>query len=192
MKPVLQLFQHRLADGETVALAAAPRIVYSVARNEARFTSGPIVLGDGGDGGHLLRWELSPHGRLESQLSATLALDDGGSYLMRCDRVELPPGGTAYLHTHRGPGIRCLVEGRFRVQSNGFGQTVECFGAWFENGSDPVEAHAVSSGPAAFVRVMVLPVELRGQSSIRYVRDADRDKPKPQRYQVFVDEPIEL
>jgi hypothetical protein len=39
---------------------------------------------------------------------------------------------------------------------------------------------------------MVLPAELRGQSSIRYVRDADRDKPKPQRYQVFVDEPIEL
>jgi hypothetical protein len=192
MSPVLQLFQHRLADGETVELEAAPRIVYSVARNQARFTSGPIALGAGDGGGHLLRWELSAETQLESQLSATLSLDDGGSYLMRCDRVELPPGGTAYLHTHRGPGIRCLVEGRFRVQSNGFGQTVECFGAWFENGADPVEAHAVSECPAAFVRVMVLPAELRGQSSIRYVRDADRDKPKPQRYQVFVDEPIDF
>jgi hypothetical protein len=188
----MQLFQHRLAGGETVTLEAAARIVYSVARNQARFTRGPLVLGAGDGGGHLLRWELSADAQLESQLSATLSLDDGGSYLMRCDRVELPPGGTAYLHTHRGPGIRCLVEGRFRVQSNGFGQTVEPFGAWFENGCDPVEAHAVSDCPAAFVRVMVLPAELRGQSSIRYVRDSDRERPKPQRYQVFVDEPIEL
>ena len=69
---------------------------------------------------------------------------------------------------------------------------MECFGAWCENGSDPVEAHAVSDATAAFVRVMVLPADLKGRSSIQYVRDSDRDKPKPQRYQVFVDEPIEL
>jgi hypothetical protein len=192
MSTVLQLFQHHLADGETVALGPAPRVVYSVARNEASFTDGPVVLGAGDGGGHLLRWELGADAELGSQLSATLALDEAEPYLMRCDRVELPPGGTAYLHTHRGPGIRCLVEGRFRVQSDGLGQTVERFGAWFENGSDPVEAHAVSDDAAAFVRVMVLPAELRGRSSIRYVRDDDRDKPKPQRYQVFVDEPIEL
>ena len=192
MSPVLQLFQHRLDNGETVALEAAPRVVYSVERNQATFSSGPVVLGTGDGGGHLLRWELSADPELSSQLSAALSLDDDGAYLMRCDRVELPPGGTAYLHTHRGPGIRCLVEGRFRVQSDGLGQTVECFGAWFENGSDPVEAHAVSDGTAAFVRVMVLPAELKGRSSIQYVRDSDREKPKPQRYQVFVDEPIEL
>jgi len=35
---------------------------------------------------------------------------------------------------------------------------------------------------------MVLPAHLKGQRSIRYVRDEDADKPKPQRYTVFVDE----
>jgi len=33
---------------------------------------------------------------------------------------------------------------------------------------------------------MVLPGRLRGQSSIRYVREEDATKPKPQRYKVFV------
>ena len=191
MSPVLQLFQHHLAAGETVALPAAPRVVYSVDRNEARFSTEPTTL-TADFGGHQLRWELGEESELGSQISATLALNGGGPYLLRCDRVEIPPGGTAYLHTHRGPGIRCLVQGRFRVQSDGLGQTVERYGAWFENGADPVEAHAVSDDTAAFVRVMVLPRELLGQSSIRYVRDADKDRPKPQRYQVFVDEPLEL
>jgi hypothetical protein len=76
------------------------------------------------------------------------------------------------------------------VQSGGFGQTVERYGAWFENGTDPVEAHAVSDTTAAFVRVMILPAGLLGRSSIRYVRESDKDLPKPQRYQVFVDEPL--
>ena len=185
MTPVLELFQHHVADGETLSLPAATRVVYSVADAEATFSAGPVTLGPG----HSLCWELGEESRICSQLSATLDLN-GDAKLVRCDRVELPPGGTAYLHTHQGPGIRCLVEGRFRVQSNGFGQTVERYGAWFENGADPVEAHAVSDTTAAFVRVMILPAALLGQSSIRYVRESDKDRPKPQRYQVFVDEPL--
>ena len=106
--------------------------------------------------------------------------------------MELPPGGIAYLHTHRGPGIRCLIQGRFRVEVDGLAQTVERFGAWFESGVDPVEAQAVSDEPAAFVRVMVLPRELLGRRSIQYVRESDKDRPKPQRYDVFVDEPLML
>jgi hypothetical protein len=39
---------------------------------------------------------------------------------------------------------------------------------------------------------MILPRRLLGQSSIRYVRDEDRDRPKSQRYTVFVDAPLEL
>jgi quercetin dioxygenase-like cupin family protein len=185
MTLVLELFQHRVPDGATLSLPAATRVVYSVAGGEATFSTGPVELGPG----HAICFELGEERRLDSQLSATLTLGDGDK-LVRCDRVELPPGGTAYLHTHQGPGIRCLVEGRFRVQSNGLGQTVERYGAWFENGTDPVEAHAVSDTTAAFVRVMILPAALLGQSSIRYVRESDRDRPKPQRYQVFVDEPL--
>jgi len=185
MTPVLELFQHHVADGQTLSLPAATRVVYSVAGGEATFSTDPVQLGPG----HTLCFELGEEPRLGSQLSATLDLTPGEK-LVRCDRVELPPGGTAYLHTHQGPGIRCLVEGRFRVQSNGFGQTIDRYGAWFENGTDPVEAHAVSDTTAAFVRVMILPVELLGRSSIRYVRESDQDRPKPQRYQVFVDEPL--
>ena len=191
MSPVLELFQHRFADGETISLAPGPRIVYDVAANTAAFSTGAVELGAQG-GRHLLRWELGEAAAPDSQLSATLSLNGDGRYLMRCDRVELPPGGIAYLHTHRGPGIRCLVEGRFRVESAGLQQTIERFGAWFENGSDPVEARAVSDETAAFVRVMVLPRDLLGRPSIQYVRESDRDRPKPQRYQVFVDEPLDL
>jgi hypothetical protein len=185
MSPVLELFQHHVPAGEALSLPAAPRVVYSVDGGSARFSTGPLELG----AGHTLCWELGEALRMSSQLSATLELS-AGEKLVRCDRVELPPGGTAYLHTHQGPGIRCLVEGRFRVESAGLGQTVERYGAWFENGSEPVEAHAVSDTTAAFVRVMILPAELIGRPSIRYVRESDAERPKPQRYEVFVDEPL--
>jgi hypothetical protein len=39
---------------------------------------------------------------------------------------------------------------------------------------------------------MILPRELKGKSSIRYVKPEDADKPKLQIYRVFVDEFIEL
>lgn len=191
MSPVLELFQCRLAPGESLPLDARPRVVYSLERNDAHFTTGPLELGSE-LAQHLLRYEITDEPRLDSQLSATLALGAGGEYLVRCDRVELPPEGIAYLHTHRGPGIRCLIQGRFRVEVNGLAQTVERYGAWFESGVDPVEARAVSEEPAAFVRVMVLPRDMLGRSSIQYVRDSDRGRPKPQRYEVLVDEPLVL
>jgi hypothetical protein len=42
------------------------------------------------------------------------------------------------------------------------------------------------------VRVMILPRAISGKSSISYVNPEDFDKPKTQKYQVFIDEPIEL
>ncbi len=107
---------------------------------------------------------------------------------MRCDRVDFPPGGIAYTHTHRGPGIRCLLAGEIRVEVNGHAHAVKPGEAWFEAGPDPVLAHASDREPTGFVRVMILPRELKGKSSIRYVRPEDQDKPKTQQYQVFCDE----
>ena len=46
--------------------------------------------------------------------------------------------------------------------------------------------------PSRFIRVMVLPRALKGQSSIRYVLPEDADKPKTQQYRGYVDEFIEL
>ena len=39
---------------------------------------------------------------------------------------------------------------------------------------------------------MILPRELLGKSSITYVKPDDIDKPKNQKYQIFVDTPIAL
>jgi len=64
--------------------------------------------------------------------------------------------------------------------------------AWFEAGPDPVYAAASPAEPTAFARVMILPRSLLGKSSISYVNPEDVAKPKSQRYQVFIDVPVEL
>jgi quercetin dioxygenase-like cupin family protein len=110
--------------------------------------------------------------------------------LMRADRVDFPPDGIAYTHTHQGPGIRVLLRGRFRVETNGHVLELEPGAPWFERGPDPVYAEVVGDAPASFVRVMVLPIALLGKSSIRYVKPEDQARPKSQTYTVFVDAPL--
>jgi hypothetical protein len=44
----------------------------------------------------------------------------------------------------------------------------------------------------SFVRVSILPADIRGRSSILYVDPADANRGKPRRYTVWVDEPITL
>jgi hypothetical protein len=63
--------------------------------------------------------------------------------------------------------------------------------AWFESGREPVHAIASREAPTSFVRVSILPRELRGKSSIVYV-DPAHASVKPRRYTVHVDEPIDL
>jgi quercetin dioxygenase-like cupin family protein len=111
---------------------------------------------------------------------------------MRCDRVDFPPGGIAYRHTHPGPGIRCLLFGSIRIESGGETHEFEALEPWFESGPEPVLAFASEDEETAFVRVMLLPREWEGKRTIRYVDAADEDKPRLQRATVFFDEPIEL
>jgi len=152
----------------------------------------------------VLRWELvhdkapshflTPAAR-ESRLllSAPLTLQENQAYLLRCDRVDFPPGGEALTHTHQGGGIRCLLTGSIRIDTGGKSTNYGPLGAWFEAGPDPVYAAADPDTPSAFARCMVLPARLLGgQSSIQYVYPEDRDKPKSQRYQLFVDAAIQL
>lgn len=160
-----------------------------------------VTLTSGREGVKLLRWELStsePALLAGGGISSVLALagephiEVGIEYLMRCDRVDFPAGSTAFTHTHQGSGIRCLQQGRIRIETQGRDFSVEPGGAWFETGPDPVFAQTRPDGPSYFVRVMILPRSIRGKSSIRYVKPEDADKPKMQTYQVFTDEPIEL
>lgn len=216
----LRLYHDRLSGGASLTspLAAANRVIYVadgaatidgdvVPEDEARFDTGAVdTLAAGPNGAMLWRWELVEAGAPESVIVApdvtsvielTAAVDtldpgDGKQWLMRCDSVAFPPGGCALTHVHQGPGTRCLQKGKIRIDCNGHSAHYAPGGAWFEAGPDPVFAQADETEPTRFIRVMILPRALKGQSSIRYVNDADKEKPKSQTYRGYSDEFIEL
>ena len=109
---------------------------------------------------------------------------------MRGDSVAFPPGGCAYLHSHQGPGIRCLIEGGIRIDTHGRSTSYGPGGAWYESGPDAVFAQAAADKPSRFIRVMILPRALTGKSSIQYVNEDDKAKPKTQSYKIYADAPI--
>ena len=161
------------------------RAVYDVALGSAHFGEASVE-------GRALVWELDGGGADDALLAAEVELDDRTEWLMRCDRVDFPPGGVAYRHTHPGPGIRCLLSGSMRIESGGEAHEFGPFEPWYESGPEPVLATASSEEETAFVRVMLLPREWEGKRTIRYVDPADEEKPKLQRATVFFDQPIEL
>jgi hypothetical protein len=165
-----------------IATEDGTRVVYDVERDEAYF--GAAVVD-----GRALVWELGDSGD-GAKLSAEVETGPG-DWLVRCDRVDFPPGGIAYTHTHPGPGIRCLLFGGIRIETGGELHEYGPFEAWFERGPDPVYA-ASADEESAFVRVMLLPREWEGKRTIRYVDPADEAKPKLQRARVFFDVPLDL
>jgi quercetin dioxygenase-like cupin family protein len=174
--------------------ARSSAIAATLAPNSAWHGKHSCEVVAGKDGAEIYRWELrreSGTAGATSALRAALTLDPKAAYLMRCDRVDFPPGGIAYTHTHQGPGIRCLLGGEIRIRVSGKEELVRPGEAWFEAGPDPVLALASEREPTAFARVMILPAGLRGKSSIRYVLPEDADKPKRQTYQLFADDPID-
>ena len=135
-----------------------------------------------GDGTTLV-WELLDEAPSDTLLAAPVAAGPG--WLMRHDRIDFPPGGIAYRHTHPGPGIRYLLHGSIRIESGGETHDYGPGQAWFESGPEPVLATASATEDSAFVRVLLLPPEWAGKRTIRYVDPADEDRPKLQRPTVF-------
>lgn len=146
---------------------------YEIARADA---APSLAEGDGVDSEMLISGPIST---VETESN-----DEG--WLMRLDSVAFPPGGCALTHTHRGPGVRCLVEGQIRIDAEGASHGYGVGEPWFETGPDPVFAQAADA-PTRFVRVSVLPARLLGKSSIRYVNPEDADKPKDQTYRGYID-----
>ncbi len=157
--------------------------------------------------GHLttwaLRWELARAGAPDEiasgngvtskkLLTAPMQLDPAQLYLLRCDRVDFPPGGEALTHTHRGSGIRCLMAGAIDIHTNNTVHRYLPLEPWYEAGPDPVYAKTAPNVNTGFARLMILPRELLGKSSITYVKPEDIDKPKNQKYQIFIDVPVTL
>ena len=165
---ILRLTQH--PDG--VETEPGDRVVYDLARDEAHVGATRVEA-------YALIWELTER--------------PAGAWLLRCDRVDFPPGGVAYRHTHPGAGIRRLLFGSIRIEGpDGHVADYGPGGAWFEGFDYPVLATASTEEPTAFVRVMLLPREWEGKRTIRYVDPADEEKPKLQRPTVFFDRPIDL
>jgi quercetin dioxygenase-like cupin family protein len=159
------------------------RIVYDIDADEAHAAPASVS-------GRALVWELRDVAADDALLSAEVELDPSTEWLMRCDRVDFAPGGIAYRHTHPGPGIRCLLFGSITIDSLG---DVHAYGPgepWFERGPDPVLATTAADEPSAFVRVMLVPSQLAGQRTIRYVDPADFDKPKTQKATIFLEHPV--
>jgi hypothetical protein len=213
MNPMLRLCEDVLTNDGAMELSALPRMIFvvhgSVAigertlRDEEAFGGeGAIMLKAGGAGATVWRFELiareADFGRpppgsgiaSHEKLAVMLSTVPAGALLLRGDTVAFPPGGCAYLHRHQGPGIRCLIDGGIRIDTRGRSTSYGPGGAWYETGPDGVFAQAADR-PTRFIRVMILPRAYRGKSSVEYLNEADKAKPKSQSYKILVDMPIE-
>lgn len=214
MHPTMRLYEDVLSNAENVEfrLPPLPRFIFIVhgsakvagkMLNEGEAWQGEaaITVKPGSGGVTCWRWELArgdqgsttanaPGMTTHEKLTAYLETLPKGELLMRGDSVAFPPGGCAYQHRHQGPGIRCLIEGGIRIDTHGRSTSFGPGGAWYESGPDAVFAQASSDKPSRFIRVMVLPRELVGKSSIQYVNEEDKAKPKSQQYKIYADAPI--
>jgi hypothetical protein len=212
MPPILRLHEDTFsadASGDAV-LAAMPRMVFVVhgsltiggrtfGDGETWFGEGPLAMAPGAAGATCWRFELAPSSAAgafvgsgaasREKLAVPLDRLPAGDLLLRGDSVAFPPGGCAYRHTHQGPGIRCLIEGGIRIDTHGGSTSYGPGAAWFESGPEPVFAQGADR-PTRFIRVMILPRGLLGKSSIAYVNEDDKAKPKSQQYKIYVDAPI--
>jgi len=212
MLPLLRLYEDVLAnDAAEVSLPALPRMIFAVhgsvsidgrvlRDHEAWSGESAVAIKAGSEGAAVWRWELVAGDALSGalagsgvvtheKLSAQLKTVPQGRLLLRGDSVAFPPGGCAYLHRHQGPGIRCLLEGAIRIDTHGRSTSYGPGGAWYESGPDPVFAQAADR-PTRFIRVMVLPVSYVGKSSVEYLNEEDKAKPKSQAYRIFADLPL--
>ena len=102
----LSLYEH--PDGCTTE--GGNVVVYDMTENVAHFGAASVS-------GPALRWELEVGGDgAGASLSEEIELP-AGPLIMRADRIDFPPGGIAYRHTHPGPGIRRLVMGTIRIET---------------------------------------------------------------------------
>jgi len=212
MVPIMRLYEDSIVGGVAAApLPALARMIFVVhgaatidgktlGGGEAWHGEGACSLAAGKDGVTLWRFELAGSGsssapikaalRSQEKLAAALETIPQGELLLRGDSVAFPPGGCAFLHTHWGPGIRCLIEGGIRIDTHGHSTSYGPGSAWYETGTDAVFAQAAMDRPSRFIRVMVLPRGLIRKSSFQFVNEEDKAKPRVQQYKIFADMPI--
>jgi len=211
MHPVLRLYEDALANDVEVTLPALPRMIFVVhgaltlagkalGDGEAWSGEATVTLKAGNGGATVWRWDLvsgaagggptvGPGVASREKFSAELVTIPKGALLLRGDSVAFPAGGCAYLHRHQGPGIRCLLDGAIRIDAPGHSHSYGPGSAWYETGPDGVFAQAADR-PTRFIRVMILPLTYLGKSSVEYLNEEDKAKPKAQQYKIFADMPL--
>jgi quercetin dioxygenase-like cupin family protein len=177
---IFALYEH--PDG--VATEDGPHVVYDLGRGSAS-------LGEARVDGPALVWKLA--GDREGAATAVeLELDRATDWVVRCDRVDFPPGSVAYRHVHPGPGIRRILFGTLTIEVDEIARTYGPGESWFEGAGLPVLATASEREDTAFVRVLLLPREWAGKRTIRYLDPVDEAKPKRQRAEILLEEPLRL
>ena len=214
----LRVYHDHIVEGGEASLSAERRVIYCVSGDAALMSGGRSVtlkddegffsnqdvsLQGGREGACLWRWELvaMDAGPCEIQrpgIKSTGAgdykidIDTSIKRLMRLDRVSFPLGGEALTHVHAAPGVRCQLTGSLFIESVGKRYRVWPGDTWVEHGPDRVYAKASEVYLSSFVRVMIVPEQYKGKSTITYVRPEDADKPKLQSYKRYLEEPISL
>jgi hypothetical protein len=145
-----------------------------VAQDSAVYCKDAASIEAGSKGAVLWRWEL-----VRTCEHNNLALGDGVSSRLRMSRrirmFELVPTskwlfrldciynnrGSTGLHSHPGSGIRCMLAGHLRVESDkGESSDNRLTGdCWYEEGSYPLVSTSDPGETADFLRGMVLPPE---------------------------------
>ncbi len=146
----------------------------ALAADQAVYVKDVAAVEAGPEGATVWRWEL-----VRTDDPNNLAWGDGitsrlrmsrrirmfelvptSKWLFRLDSIYNNQGSTG-LHSHPGSGIRCMLKGHLRVESekgessdNSF--TGDC---WYEEGSYPLVSTSDPGETADFLRGMVLPPE---------------------------------
>jgi hypothetical protein len=216
MPLALNLYHDQVGAGgaSVTPLPAAHRMLYvrhgrtvingkTISVDEAVYADGPVSLQASADWSQVWRWELAlpnaaPALHDGSNIFSSLRmsrvinhmpLTDGSRWLFRLDQITSAAGRIADRHQHPGPGIRCLLEGTFNVQSAESGRDYMPGDAWYETGPDTVVAWGARTMPAKFLRGMILPVEWEGKVTGTWL-SGEVARPRPGNWRLLVDKII--
>lgn len=124
-------------------------------------------------------------------LAHEVDLDPLRPLVLRVDRVEFDPEVETPRHGHKAPGIRRLYKGRLVAEIGPELRRLEPGDAWFETGHDPVIGRNVAPA-SAFVRAMVLPIDLLGQPTFIAWDPGEATKPRGTRRTEYFDTIVKI
>jgi hypothetical protein len=150
-----------------------------LAQAEAGYFRDDLSVEAGSSGATVWRWELvdrdEPLGIIDAKgLSSRLRmardvkmfeLVPTSRWLFRLDSI-IGFEGTTGMHSHPGSGIRCMIQGHLRAESEK-GENAEASkpgDVWYEEGAYPLVSTVNPGLKSTFLRGMVLPPEYSGYS----------------------------